>query len=240
MPDRQRERHGGHRRDPVRRQRPAGRAGRPPGPGRRAGPALRRRRPLRQRPAQARRAPRSPRCAARPTWTAVRIGGSGAAASAPAAWPPRSRRPGSPPAPASRRGGQRRRAPPGRWPGRRSAPTSPPPAGAPAPGCCGWPTPPSRTAGSTWTQGAVDAVTEPPRLAAARRHHQGRRAPSRPVTRSTCVAPDGTRGRPRPGQLRRGRDPHADGPLHPRLARERGREYEREVVHRDDMVLLKR
>ncbi len=45
---RQRERHGGHHRDPVRRQRPARGAGRPPGPRRPAAPALRRRRPVRR------------------------------------------------------------------------------------------------------------------------------------------------------------------------------------------------
>ena len=44
---RQRERHGRHHRDPVRRQRPAGGAGRPPRPRRRAGPAVRHRRRLR-------------------------------------------------------------------------------------------------------------------------------------------------------------------------------------------------
>ena len=47
----QRERHGGHRRDQVRRQRPARGAGRARHPGRGAHPALRRGRPVRRRPA---------------------------------------------------------------------------------------------------------------------------------------------------------------------------------------------
>ena len=54
--DRQRERHGGHRRDQVRRQRPAGRAGRARGAGRGADPAVRRGRAVRHRPAAAGRA----------------------------------------------------------------------------------------------------------------------------------------------------------------------------------------
>ena len=53
-PDRQRERHRGHLRDPVRRQRPARRAGGAPGARRPAGAALRRRRAVR-RPARATR-----------------------------------------------------------------------------------------------------------------------------------------------------------------------------------------
>ena len=53
--DRQRERHGGHQRDPVRRQRPALGAGGAPGRRRRAGAAQRYRRPLRLGSAQVRR-----------------------------------------------------------------------------------------------------------------------------------------------------------------------------------------
>ena len=54
--DRQRERHRGHQRDPVRRQRPAFGAGGPPGRCRRAGAAVRHRRPLRRGSAKAERA----------------------------------------------------------------------------------------------------------------------------------------------------------------------------------------
>ena len=56
VPDRQRERHRGDLRDPVRRQRPAGRAGGAPGARRPAGAALRRRRPLRRAAERRRRA----------------------------------------------------------------------------------------------------------------------------------------------------------------------------------------
>ena len=99
LPDRQRERHRRHRRDPLRRQRPARRPRRPPRPRRPAGPALRRRRRLRRRPQHARaprriaevRGPRGPRAASRSAAPARR-------ASAPAAWSPRSRPPGSRPA----------------------------------------------------------------------------------------------------------------------------------------------
>ena len=75
--------------------------------------------------------------------------------------------------------------------------------------------------GSTLDQRRGRRRDRPPRLAAARRHHQGRRhvrgrRPGGPVRRRR------QRGRPRPGQLRRGRDPRPDGPLHP-LARPRAR-----------------
>ena len=50
LPDRERERHRGHPRDPVRRQRPAGRTGRPPRSRRRAGAAQRRGRALHRKP----------------------------------------------------------------------------------------------------------------------------------------------------------------------------------------------
>ena len=53
--DRQRERHGRHQRDPVRRQRPALRPGRPSGRGRRAGAAVGHRRSLRLRSAKSAR-----------------------------------------------------------------------------------------------------------------------------------------------------------------------------------------
>ena len=57
-----------------------------------------------------------------------------------------------------------------------------------------------------------------------------RRRPGRPRR-----APTGAR-RPRAGQLRRGRAAGLLGPLDPRPRRDR--RHEREVVHRDDLVLL--
>ena len=55
--DRQRERHRGHRGDPLRGQRPPRRAGGPPGPRRRPDPAVRRRRPVRRAARQGRQPP---------------------------------------------------------------------------------------------------------------------------------------------------------------------------------------
>ncbi len=144
--DRQRERHGRHHRDPLRRQRPAGRAGRAPGPRRPAGAALRRRRPVR-------RSARHPRQRAgavglvvgRARLGARRQGRSGGArhrrhADQARRGPDRDRRrhPG---------GAHRRRAGRApRWPATRSARSSTPPASAARPGCCGSRTPPSRSA----------------------------------------------------------------------------------------------
>ena len=101
--DRQRERHRGHLRDPVRRQRPARGAGRAPRARRPAAAAQRRRRALRRRPRPGRRDAARPRCPPTPTWPAYSIGrrrrrrGRHRRHAA-----PRSRPPGSPPAPASR------------------------------------------------------------------------------------------------------------------------------------------
>ncbi len=91
-PDHQRERHGGHRRDPLRRQRPAGRPRRPREPGKRPHPALRRRRPLRRRPEKGRRAASSTWSPARATWITSRRARPAPAASAGAACPRRSTR----------------------------------------------------------------------------------------------------------------------------------------------------
>ena len=101
--DRQRERHRGHHRDPVRRQRPARRAGRAPGARRPAAAAQRRRRALRRRPRAdpARTLLAEVRCDGRPGRRATSAGRA-RPGSAPAACRPRSRRPGSPPAPGSR------------------------------------------------------------------------------------------------------------------------------------------
>ena len=101
-PDRQRERHRGHHRDPVRRQRPAGRPGRPPGARRPAGAAQRRRRAVRRQPVASRRGPGAG--GGRGDRPAPESGSDGPApsGSAPAACGPRSTRRGSPPAPGSR------------------------------------------------------------------------------------------------------------------------------------------
>ena len=116
--------------------------------------------------------------------------------------------------------------------------STPPVAGAP-PGCCGWPTPPSRRAGSSWTPGAVRAVTErrASLLPAGITRVSGAFVGGDPVD---LVDPDGVsvaRGLVNydadelPALL--GRSTHD-------LARELGASYEREVVHRDDLVLLPR
>ena len=100
--DRQRERHGGHRGDPVRGQRPPGRARGPPRARRRPDPALRRRRPLR-RAARPGRQPAHPRggLGRRPGGRRRRRDRR-RRCRARAAWAPRSRPRGSPPRPASR------------------------------------------------------------------------------------------------------------------------------------------
>ena len=172
--DRERERHRRHHRDPLRRQRPAGGAGRPPGARGPAGAAQRRRRSLRRQ--------------SRPTGATLvrrrRLGGR-----------PR-RRPGRPAGSVRRRHrrhadqarggpdrdrrrdpgradlGRRRRTRPSR--ASRSARSSTPPGGGAPPGCCGWRTPPSRRA-----RCSLDARRRPrrgraPGLAAGRRHHRGR------------------------------------------------------------------
>ena len=90
-PDHQRERHGGHRRDPLRRQRPAGRPGRPRQPGQRPHPALRRGRPVRRRPEKGQR--EEARRGRRPRdLESVKAGEAARAASAGAACPRRSTR----------------------------------------------------------------------------------------------------------------------------------------------------
>ena len=150
--DRQRERHRRHRRDPLRRQRPARRPGRPPGPRRPAGAALRRRRrsttATRARPrhvADRRRArPAGPRRdlhrgSGQGRGRDRRHGHEGRGG------PDRDR--GRDPGGAdlggargagpARRGG-RHAVPPDRLRGRR-------------PGCCGWPTPPTRAGRCTST-----------------------------------------------------------------------------------------
>ncbi len=218
--DRQRERHGGHRRDQVRRQRPAGRAGRARGPGRRAGPAVRRGRPVRRRPAAARRAAH-----------------------------PRGAQPGRPgrghPGPGQRhrghRGGHRRhgdqggRGPdrhrgghPDRGGERRRGAVSPGRAAgrdllragrAASRGAAAVAGPRGRRPGQPAARrrgGGRDRVG--PRLPAACGDHRRGRwfrggRPGRPVR------PGGPGDRPRPGQLRRHGDPGDDGPVYPRPGR---------------------
>ena len=216
--DRQRERHRRHRRDPLRRQRPARRARRPPRPRGRAGPAVRRRRPLHRRPAPARRPP--DRRGARPADLDGRRARRLRRGSAPAAWSPRSRPPGS-----RRRGRPGACSPTPRPPPRRSRATTVGTYFHPAgrrrrrPGCCGSPTPPPGRAGCTLDPGAVEAVVRRRKslLPAGITGVEGDFAAGDPV--DLCDADGPGRGA-RPGQLRRGGDPRPDGPLDP-LARPR-------------------
>ena len=192
------------------------------GPPSRAGRAAAARRPRRRRP---RRRPHRRR-RARP-------------ASAPAAWSPRSRPPGSPPGPASRS-------------------CSPPPTrrrprwAAPSVGTLFHATGGRRPTRLLWLAHATDAkgTAGPRRRRGARGHRAPRLAAGRRRRRASTgafVAGDPVdlvgrrrrRGGPRAGQLRRRRAPRAAGPL---LAgsssASSGAAYEREVVHRDDLVLL--
>ena len=158
--------------------------------------------------------------------------------SAPAAWRPRSTPPGSPPAPASRSCSPRPTRPARRSPASRSAPSSTPPADAARPGCSGWPTPPSPRA--AWCSTPAPC---------ARSSSAGPRC-SRPASPASTgsfdagdpvdlVDPD---GRP----VARGlvnfdaeELPAAARPVHVQRPQARARRgYEREVVHRDDLVLL--
>ena len=106
------------------------------------------------------------------------------------------------------------------------------------PGCCGWPTRPSPRAGSCSTTGRSARVTERRASLLPAGHHRRGAAASWPATRSTWSTSAGAsvaRGLVNydaaelPGLLGRStRD----------LARELGAAYEREVVHRDDLVVL--
>ena len=131
-----------------------------------------------------------------------------------------------------RRAGRRRP-----WPVSRSAPSSTPPAGAARPGCSGWPTPPSRAGRLLLDDGAVRAVTErrASLLAAGITGVAGSFVAGDPVD---LADPDG-----RPvarGLVNFDADeiPSLLGRSSHELKRELGAAYEREVVHRDDLVLL--
>ena len=107
---------------------------------------------------------------------------------------------------------------------------------APRPGCSGSPTPPTPGVAAAGRRGGARR-RRAPRLAAAGRHHRRRRpfVAGDPWTWSTRTR---RRGGPRAGELRRGRAARAAGPLDPRARAALGAAYEREVVHRDDLVLL--
>ena len=123
--------------------------------------------------------------------------------------------------------------------GARSARCSTRPAGAARRGCSGSRTPPSRKGRLLLDDGRGARGHRAARLAAAGRHHRRRRARSSPATRSTWSTPTGPGGGPRPGQLRRRAScPTLLGRSTRDLARELGAAYEREVVHRDDLVVL--
>ena len=207
---------------------------------RRAGAAVRRRR----RSTTATRAGRapggSPTCAAPADLAGVDVGGVGAAGVGTGGMAPRSRPPGSPPRPASRslltvgRAGRR-------GAGRASDvgtcfhPDRP---AAGAPGCSGCAhADHRRAAGCTWTPGAVEAVVGRRHVAAARRRHRGRgrvrrRRPGRPARPVGRVVARGL------VDFDAAEMPELLGRSTRELAAELGPEYEREVVHRDDIVLL--
>ena len=239
-PGRQRERHGGHRRDPVRRQRPAGRPGRAPGAGRPAGAAVRRRRAVRRRPAPAGQPPGLARCAAPADLAGVDLGGGAGPGRG------RHRRHGTKvdAARARHRAGipvlrhRGRRWPAPRWPGRTSAPASTRRATRQRTrllwlahaATAARPAAPGRR--------AVRAVVGRRHVAAAGRDHRGRRRvrrrrPGRPARRARpCRWPAGWSTTTPPSC------PALLGRSTRDLAAELGPAYEREVVHRDDLVLL--
>ena len=182
--------------------------------------------------------PAGPRGGAeRPTSTGSGSASAGGAGSAPAACGPSSRPPGSPPAPASRSCSPRPSRPRRRSP---ASPSAPVPRHRPAaPTRLLWLAHATEPQGRLLLDaGAVRAVTErrasllAAGLTGVDRHVRGRRpgGPRRPRRRL---------GRPRPGQLRRrGAARRWSGSSSAELRRELGAAYEREVVHRDDLVLL--
>ena len=232
---RERERHGRDRGDPVRRQRPAGRAGRARRPGRGAGPAVRRRRCVRRRPAHGARAaaatrarrgrPGRRRPSARPAATA----------SAPAGWRPRSRprsSPRTPACPSSSPPPSRRRP---RWPGNRSARCSRRRAAGPASRLF-WLRHARRRAGS-WSSTRAPSTRSyagvRSLLSAGVTGVPGEFGADDPVE---LVGPDGVavaRGLV-------GYDAAELPELLGRSSRELDPEHRREVVHRDEMVLVGR
>ena len=194
-------------RDPVRRQRPARRAGRPPGARRPAGAAQRRRRALRRRPAPTAAAallaevaspsrPRRRAASAAPARPGVGTGGMqtkveaariATGAGIPVVLTSADQAGGG----AGRRAGRHR--------------CSTRPAGAGPPGCCGWPTPPSRKGRLAARRRRRPRGHRAPGLAAARRDHRRDAAPSSAGDPVDLVGPDGVAGGPRAGQLRRRR-----------------------------------
>ena len=168
--------------------------------------------------------------------------GSGSAAparpgSAPAACRPRSRRPGSPPAPASRScspsAGRARRGAGGRA---ASARCSTRPAAPARPGCCGWPTPPRRKGRDPARRRRGAGADRAARVAAAGRDHRG--APARSSGGDPVDLVDARRRPVARGLVNYDADelPGLLGRSTRDLARELGASYEREVVHRDDLV----
>ena len=201
--DRQRERHGRHRGDPVRRQRPAGRAGRRAGPRRPAGPALRRGRALHRRPAPTRRRAGSPRCAATTDLAGVAIGGAGRAGVGTGGMVTKveaariATGSGIPVVLTAAAAGRARR-----WPASRSARSSTGRGERPAARLFWLAHATSPRGRLHLDAGRGRGRRRPARVAAAGRHHRRgrrvrRRRPGRPGRRRRRA------GRPRPGQLRR-------------------------------------
>ena len=185
--DRQRERHGRHRRDPVRRQRPARGAGRPPrrtptcwccSPTSTVSTTATRgaARPGCIDEVRGRRRPRRRRHRRDSAPRGLGTGGMSTKVDAAATRHlGRVSRPCSAPRPTARL----------RWPASTSAPCSTRPASDRAPGCSGSRTPPRPAGGCILDAGAVQAVVRAAAVAAARRHHRRRRATSPPAIRSS-------------------------------------------------------
>ncbi len=222
-------------RDPLRRQRPAGRAGRPPGPRRRAGAALRRRRPLHRRPAPARARSSSTEVASTADLAGVRrrparaagVGTGGMATkSTPRAIATQRGHPGrcSRSAAAGRRRAGRARVgtllPPGRRPHRVAAVLAAARHHAARPAACSTPAPSPRS--SSGARRCCRPAS--PRWPAT----------STPATRSSSSARTASPSPAAWSATTRADLPAAARPQDRRPAAE----FRREVVHRDDLVLL--
>ena len=178
-----------------------------------------------------------PRSATPPTSRPSGSGRPGRPGSAPAACRPSSTPPGSPPEPGSRWSSPPPSGSRTRWPASRSARCSTPPVGAGRPGCCGWRTRPSRSARCCST-----TARSPRSPSAAPRCWP----PGSPVCVGTFHAgdpvdiagPDGVPVARGLVNFDSGELPALLGRSSKDLKRELGAAYEREVVHRDDLVLL--
>ena len=156
---------------------------------------------------------------------------------APAACGPSSTPPGSPPEPASRSSSPRPSRSRTRSRASRSARCSTRPVGAGRPGCCGWPTRPSRAARWCSTTARSRAVTQrrASLLAAGITGVLGTFEAGDPVD---IAGADGVAVARGLVNFDSAELPALLGRSSNDLKRELGAAYEREVVHRDDLVLL--